>query len=168
MTQRPYRITVVCLGNICRSPIGEAVLTDRIQRAGLSTLVEVDSAGTGDWNVGNPADSRALSTLQAHGYRLAHRARQLDARWLPEIDLLLAMDVSNYEDLLRMGPQRHGAALRMFRSFDPVLSHLSEPSEELAVPDPYYGSADGFVDVLAMIESASDGLVEQLPVLLGR
>lgn len=168
MAQRPYRITVVCLGNICRSPIGEAVLRDRIQQAGLSDVVEVDSAGTGDWHVGYPADPRAVDTLSANGYQLAHRARQISPSWLPEIDLLLAMDVSNYQDLLRLGPQGHGAALRMFRSFDPGLSHLSEPSEELAVPDPYYGSADGFVDVLAMIESASEGLVEQLPVLLDR
>jgi protein-tyrosine phosphatase len=168
VVERPYRITVVCLGNICRSPIGEAVLRDRIERAGLGMSVQVDSAGTGDWHIGHDADPRALRTLESGGYRLQHRARQIDASWLPEIDLLLAMDASNYSDLRRMGAPAEDATLRMFRSFDPELAHFSEPSDALTVPDPYYGAADGFVEVLRMIEAASDGLVAQLPGLLTR
>ncbi|NDF96834.1 MAG: protein tyrosine phosphatase, partial [Proteobacteria bacterium] len=78
-TSRPFRITVVCLGNICRSPIGEAVLRDRVAEAGLADLVQVDSAGTGDWHLGHDADPRARAVLQQHGYPLSHQARQIDS-----------------------------------------------------------------------------------------
>jgi protein-tyrosine phosphatase len=163
---RPYRITVVCLGNICRSPIGEVVLRDRILSAGLADRVVVDSAGTGDWHIGHPADPRALATLDAHGYAHDHRARQIAADWLDGIDLLLAMDEANYRDLRRMAA-RAGASpeLRMLRTFDPALAHLPEPHPDLDVPDPYYGGPEGFVEVLGMIERAADGLI---PVLRER
>lgn len=157
---RRYRITVVCLGNICRSPIGEAVLRARIAEAGLDDLVDVDSAGTGDWHLGLGADPRTLATLDDHGYSHDHTARQITEDWMAEVDLLLAMDEANYRDLARMIERSAGEPdLRMMRSFDPELSHLPEPHPDLAVPDPYYGGADGFVDVLRMIERASDGLV---------
>jgi protein-tyrosine phosphatase len=161
--QEPYRITVVCLGNICRSPIGEVVLRDRIAVAGLADRVVVDSAGTGDWHIGHPADPRTLATLDAHGYAHDHRARQITADWFAEIDLLLAMDEANYADLQRMR-SRSGATteLRMMRSFDPGLAHLAEPHPELDVPDPYYGGPAEFTEVLRMIERAADGLVETL------
>jgi protein-tyrosine phosphatase len=162
----PYRITVVCLGNICRSPIGEAVLRARLDEAGLAEHVVVDSAGTGDWHLGHPADPRALATLDAAGYPHDHVARQIAPHWLDDIDLLLAMDEANYRDLAAMLPS-DGASpeLRMFRSFDPGLAGVPEPSPELAVPDPYYGGPEGFVEVLHMIEKAADGIVDGL---LGR
>jgi protein-tyrosine phosphatase len=159
----PYRITVVCLGNICRSPIGEAVLRARLAEAGLADRVHVDSAGTGDWHLGHPADPRALATLDAHGYPHDHVARQIGPQWMDGIDLLLAMDEANYADLQRMTA---GAAappeLRMMRSFDPALAHLPEPHPDLAVPDPYYGGPEGFDEVLLMIEQAADGIVDGL------
>jgi protein-tyrosine phosphatase len=158
---RPYRVTVVCLGNICRSPIGEAVLRQRIAAAGLADRVVVDSAGTGDWHIGHPADPRALATLDAAGYPHDHVARQIAPHWMDGIDLLLAMDEANYRDLQRMLPS-DGPELRMMRAFDPALSDAPEPSPDLAVPDPYYGDADGFVEVLHMIEQAADGLVDDL------
>ena len=161
-----FRITVVCLGNICRSPIGEAVLRDRIDRAGLAERVAVDSAGTGDWHVGQGANPRSIAVLDAHGYVHDHRARQIDASWLPEIDLLLAMDVKNYRDLLDMGAPVPSGTLRMFRSFDPHLAHIGEPSDALTVPDPHHGSPEDFLNVLHMIESASNGLIDQLPNLV--
>ena len=160
---RPYRITVVCLGNICRSPIGEAVLRTRLARAGLADRVVVDSAGTGDWHIGHPADPRALATLDAAGYPHAHVARQIGPHWMDDIDLLLAMDEANYRDLQRMLPaDGSGPELRMMRSYDPALAALPEPSTDLAVPDPYYGGPEGFVEVLQMIEKAADGLVDDL------
>lgn len=158
-----YQITVVCLGNICRSPIAEAVLRDRIQRAGLTAKVAVDSAGTGDWHLGGPADPRTLATLTAHGYPLEHRARQIDASWFSDIDLILAMDMANYQDLQIMRKSSDsGVEIRMLRAFDPALSKASEPSAELEVPDPYEGGAADFTRVLHMIESAADGLVALL------
>ncbi len=164
MTDRPYRITVVCLGNICRSPIGEAVLRDRVERAGLAHQVEVDSAGTGDWHLGYPADSRAQAALHAAGYSLDHISRQIDHTWFADIDLVLAMDASNYRALQSM-IEASGAdvELRMMRSFDPALAHLVPPHPDLEVDDPYYGGDDGFADALRLIEAAVDGLVAALP-----
>ena len=159
----PYRITVVCLGNICRSPIGEAVLRTRLAAAGLSSRVTVDSAGTGDWHLGHGADPRALAALDAHGYAHDHRARQITPDWLDRVDLLLAMDEANYAALSRMlARSQTGPDLRMLRSYDPELAHLDEPHPDLDVPDPYYGGPEGFADVLQMIEQAADGLVDGL------
>lgn len=162
----PYRITVVCLGNICRSPIGEAVLRARLAEAGLGARVQVDSAGTGDWHLGHPADPRALATLDAHGYPHDHVARQIAPHWMDGIDLLLAMDEANYADLRAMLQGADAPELRMMRSFDPALAHLPEPHPELSVPDPYYGGPEGFDEVLRMIEKAADGIVDGL--LAGR
>lgn len=151
----PYRITCVCLGNICRSPMAEAVLRDRIEAAGLSDAVEVDSAGTGHFHIGHDADPRALATLKSAGYDLRHAARQFEAHWLERSDLILAMDSANLA-ALRTVAQHHGVAadhVRLFRSFDPE----AEPDAE--VPDPYYGGDEGFLDVLHLIERASDGIV---------
>ena len=161
-TPDAYRITVVCLGNICRSPIGEAVLRDRIAAAGLADRVLVDSAGTGDWHLGHGADPRTLRVLDDHGYPHDHVARQIGPHWMDDIDLLLAMDVQNYRDLQEMLPATGAPELRMFRAFDPDLSDVPEPAPELAVPDPYYGGPDGFVEVLQMIEKAADGIVDDL------
>jgi protein-tyrosine phosphatase len=159
----PYQITVVCLGNICRSPIGEAVLRERLAAAGLAERVSVDSAGTGDWHVGQGADPRTLAVLDTHGYPHAHTARQITPNWFAEIDLALAMDEANYANLERL-IQRSGqdTELRMMRSFDPELTHLPQPHPDLDVPDPYYGGPEGFVEVLRMIERASDGLIAHL------
>ena len=159
----PYRITVVCLGNICRSPIGEVVLRERIERAGLADRVVVDSAGTGDWHVGQGADPRTLAVLDAHGYPHAHTARQITPNWFAQIDLVLAMDESNYANLERLIAQSgQDTELRMMRAYDPGLAHLDEPHPDLDVPDPYYGGDEGFESVLEMIEQAADGLVGDL------
>ena len=158
----PYRITVVCLGNICRSPIGEAVLRARLADAGLSEQVVVDSAGTGDWHLGHPADPRTIAVLDEAGYPHDHIARQIAPHWMDGIDLLLAMDEANYTDLVAMLPADGGPQLRMMRSFDPALAHLPEPHPDLAVPDPYYGGPEDYTEVLQMIEEAADGLVDDL------
>jgi protein-tyrosine phosphatase len=161
--QPAVRITVVCLGNICRSPMAEVVLRDRLAAAGLGDLVRVDSAGTGDWHLGQGADPRALAVLDAHGYDHAHVARQITPTWFAEIDLALAMDESNYANLERLIAQSgQDTELRMMRSFDPSLAHLPQPHPYLDVPDPYFGGADGFERVLDMIEQAADGIVSGL------
>ena len=88
-----YRIAFVCLGNICRSPMADVVLTARVEEAGLADRVTVASSGTGDWHVGHPMDHRAAATLAAAGYDpTRHRAQQFAASWLDEFDLVLAMD----------------------------------------------------------------------------
>ncbi|WP_306366901.1 low molecular weight protein-tyrosine-phosphatase [Nocardiopsis sp. CC223A] len=162
----PYRVGVVCLGNICRSPMAAKVLVADLERAGLGDLVEVDSAGTGDWHVGGAMDPRAASTLRVHGYLTDHTARQFDPADLARFDLLLAMDLDNLDDLRRI-VDRYGAGhgfdparLRLFRSFAPGTG----PNPE--VPDPYYGGDDGFTAVLNMVEAAAKGLTGELTALL--
>ena len=167
-----YRITTVCLGNICRSPIAEVVLADRIRRAGLSDRVLVDSAGTGDWHVGGQADRRTIAVLTQRGYQINHVPRQITSHWFTDINLLLAMDSANFTDLQRMSQSRPGASgttsLRMLRSFDPDLDHLKEPHPDLDVPDPYYGNPEDFDLVLALVERAADGVVNYVQLDLSR
>lgn len=172
MTGNPYRITTVCLGNICRSPMAEAVIRARIEVAGLEARVRVDSAGTDGWHIGEDADPRALQTLRAAGYDLAHSGRQITTEWFLEPgrpDLLLTMDSSNYATVVSLAPDEAARErVRMMRSFDPALAGLPAGDPRLDVPDPWYGDHDGFADVLAMLEAAADGLVADLPILLER
>ena len=158
-----YRIALVCLGNICRSPIAHVVLEERLVRAGLDDRVEVSSSGTGGWHVGEPMDRRAAAVLRDADYDPSrHRARTFSTDWYAEHDLLLAMDHSNLADMVDQAPTvAQQAQVRMFREFDPL---ATEGDDE--VPDPWYGGADGFRDVLAMIERTTDALVEQLPGLM--
>jgi protein-tyrosine phosphatase len=152
----PYRIAVVCLGNICRSPMAHVVLEQRLAEAGLADRVNVASSGTGGWHVGNPMDHRAAATLTAAGFDpTRHRAQQYDATWPEAYDVVLAMDESNLADVGGRGPRT-----LMFRDLDPV-----DPGA--AVPDPYYGGPDGFEEVLAMVERTSDAIVAALASLVG-
>jgi protein-tyrosine phosphatase len=155
------RVTVVCSGNICRSPMAEVVLRRALADAGLGDKVQVDSAGTGSWHVGQPADPRALTTLARHGYYGGtHRARQFTAEWFDDApDLVLALDRGHLAALraLTEDPDER-ATVRLLRSFDPELAGLGEDDRALDVPDPYYD--DSFPDVLAMLEAAAPGVVE--------
>ncbi|MFZ9986324.1 MAG: low molecular weight protein-tyrosine-phosphatase [Candidatus Nanopelagicales bacterium] len=165
-----YRITTVCLGNICRSPMAEAVIRARVKDAGLAAAVLVDSAGTDGWHIGEDADPRALQTLRAAGYDLAHSGRQITTEWFLEPgrpDLLLTMDSSNYVTVASLAPDEFARErVRMLRSFDPALADVAVGDPRLDVPDPWYGAHDGFIDVLAMIEAAADGLIADLPELM--
>jgi len=167
--EQPLRVTAVCLGNICRSPIAEAVLRDRIERAGLSDLVVVDSAGTGDWHIGHDADPRSQAILAQNGYELTHKARQINSSWMAELDIILVMDESNYTNVEAMiGESGYEPELHMMRSFDPEFSHLGNLHPDLNVPDPYFDKEDGFAQVLDMIERAADAFVAGLPTRLNQ
>jgi protein-tyrosine phosphatase len=136
------------------------VIKHRLDKVGLTDRVSVESAGTGEWHVGEPADPRALAALRERGYDgTAHRARKFTADWFDRFDLVLAMDQDNYADLTRLAAA-HGseARVRLLRSYDPA----ARAAGELDVPDPYYGGADGFVHVLNQLERAADGLVDSL------
>ena len=112
---RPYRVCCVCLGNICRSPMAEVVLRDQVARAGLDGRIVVDSAGTGDWHVGGPMEREARAQLTRRGYDgEAHRARQFDRSWLPELDLVLAMDAGNLRDLRALAPATEADGIVLF------------------------------------------------------
>jgi protein-tyrosine phosphatase len=153
---------MVCLGNICRSPMADVVLTQRVDDVGLSGRVTVSSCGTGDWHIGDPMDERAAAVLRANDFDpSAHRAQQFAPAWLGTNDLVLAMDARNLADVRRVEPDADPERVRLFGDYDPV-----EPGRE--VPDPYYGGPQGFEEVLAMVERTCATLVaalEQLPGL---
>lgn len=164
-----YRIIAVCLGNICRSPMAAAVLTARFERAGLSRHVSIDSAGTGGWHAGEPADPRARAALSAAGYPSAHRAQQFKPEWFDDADLIVGMDYANVLDVRGMAPDSEAAArVLIMRSFDPALMHLPEDDQFLSVPDPYYGTDTEFADALEMIEQAADGIVDQVRLAIAQ
>ncbi|MFF5104813.1 low molecular weight protein-tyrosine-phosphatase [Streptomyces sp. NPDC000134] len=150
-----YRVCFVCTGNICRSPMAEAVFHERVADAGLDGLVAVDSAGTGGWHEGEGADPRTLAVLEENGYALDHTARQFHASWFSRLDLVVALDSGHLGALRRLAPTEQDAAkVRLLRSYDPA----ADP-DDLDVPDPYYGGMDGFEECLEMVEAASDGLL---------
>src|ERR1700760_4842856 len=133
----PYSVGLVCLGNICRSPMAEVVLRAELATAGLDEAVTVDSAGTGDWHIGHPMDQRAHAELARRGYDgSAPRARQIDASWLPSRDLFLAMDRRNVADLRRMAA-RAGVPADRVRLF----CEAGGLGADQDIPDPYGGEA---------------------------
>ncbi|MET7639307.1 low molecular weight protein-tyrosine-phosphatase [Streptomyces sp. NPDC005438] len=155
MTER-YRVCFVCTGNICRSPMAEAVFRSHAREAGVE--VDVSSAGTGGWHVGEDADPRTLAVLESSGYSLDHQARQFGADWFQDHDLVVALDLGHLRELRRMAPTPADAErVRLLREFE------AAPSEDdCEVPDPYYGGQEGFEECLAMIEGAVPGLLEEV------
>jgi protein-tyrosine phosphatase len=160
---QPYRVCMVCLGNICRSPTAEVVLRDELRKAGLDGKVTVDSAGTGDWHLGEAMHPGARAELARRGLDgSGHRARQLEGSWLGRYDLLLAMDRRNLAGMLRLAggrPELDGRIL-MFRSFD------LEAAGDTDVPDPYDGGPEEFAEVFDLVSAAARGLVRQLAEIL--
>jgi len=151
-----YRICFVCLGNICRSPIAEVVMQSLLDARGLSDRVQLSSAGTGDWHIGECADQRTLAVLTKHGYDGSrHRAKQFTRDSFSTCDLVVAMDSANVAELRRLAPNGDAAKVRLLREFDPAAGGAD-------VPDPYYGGPEGFNDVLAMVEAACAGLLDWL------
>lgn len=158
----PYRIAVVCLGNICRSPMAAVVLRQLLDDRGLGDRVEVTSAGTGGWHVGEPMDRRAAATLARAGYDGSnHRARQFDHDWFDR-DLVLVMDAQNLADVgaLAEGLDVPADRVRMFAELDP------RGGIDVEVPDPWAGGQQGFDEVLATVERTGGALVDLLEELL--
>jgi protein-tyrosine phosphatase len=160
---RPYRIGFVCLGNICRSPMAELAMRRLLDEAGLSGEVQVGSAGTGDYHIGEQADERAAATLRARGYRPErHRARQFSAEDFDRVDLVVALDRSNFQRLRELAPTPEAAGrLRLLRSFD-LESSGGSSDAAFDVPDPYFGGPDGFETALDLVESACRGLLTRV------
>jgi len=159
-----YRVALVCLGNICRSPIADVVVNAELRAAGLDDRVEVTSCGTGTWHVGEAMDSRAASVLTGAGYDASlHRARHFGPDW-HDHDLILVMDRSNLADVLaELAPDRHDR-VRMFRSYDPEVG-ATDPDDVPDLPDPFYGGPEGFDDVLAIVERTARELVRELALV---
>ncbi|TGN74592.1 low molecular weight phosphotyrosine protein phosphatase [Streptomyces bauhiniae] len=152
-----YRVCFVCTGNICRSPMAESVFRARVAEAGLDGLIQTDSAGTGGWHEGDPADPRTVSVLDEHGYGTEHIARQFQPSWFGRLDLVIALDTGHLKALRRLAPTEEDARkVRLLRSYDP------SAGADLEVPDPYYGGRDGFEECLEMVEAASAGLLDSV------
>jgi protein-tyrosine phosphatase len=157
-----YRVLLVCMGNICRSPTAEGVLRCLIKNNNLGDKVEVDSAGTHGYHVGEAPDSRTQRAAAVRGYNLSQlRARKVARQDLDYFDLILAMDKSNLDNLRRLATPEQQERIKLFmdyaRSFD-----------DDEVPDPYYGLGHGFDLVLDMVEDASLGLIEEIKKKLRR
>jgi protein-tyrosine phosphatase len=155
--QKPVvRVLFVCTGNICRSPIAEGTFRHHVRLAGLAERIVCDSAGTHDYHVGEPPDSRAQFAANRRGYDLSsQRARQVRRSDFSEFDYVLAMDGINLRALERLCPSQQAHKLKLLMEFStgPALRE---------VPDPYYGGEQGFERVLDMVEQAAQGLLDHL------
>ena len=150
------RVLFVCMGNICRSPLAEGVFRELVDRSDLGQAIEIDSAGIGDWHVGELPDPRTRAVAERRGLRLVSRARQVRREDLEEFDYVVAMDDDNVRGLRRLRAEAAGGTeVRRLREFDPQ-------ADALDVPDPYYGGDDGFERVHDMIERACAGLLEHI------
>jgi protein-tyrosine phosphatase len=159
----PFRISFVCLGNICRSPTAEAVMRHLVEEAGLADRIHVDSAGTADYHIGARPDRRALAELARRGVPVDHRGQQFGPDDFDRFDLVIAMDRANLADLRRIAPDAEAAAkVRLLREWDP------EAAGDLEVPDPYYGGDEGFVEVFDMVERSCRALLADLGQRLDR
>lgn len=149
-------VLFVCLGNICRSPTAEGVFRHRAHAAGLTHL-HIDSAGTANWHEGKAPDPRTVRAAARRGYDLSPlRARQVQVSDFEQFDLVLAMDRQNLRDLRSLvKAPRHDEQLQLMLDF-------VDGWRDKDVPDPYYGGAEGFEQVLDLIEAASDGLIRHL------
>ena len=148
-------VLFVCMGNICRSPTAEGVFRHHVESAGLADRIEIDSAGTHAYHVGEPPDRRARAAAERRGMSLEGiYARRVDVRDYERFDYIIAMDEDNLYRLRQEAPDRHTANLHLFLEF--------AAAEEVEVPDPYYGGAAGFERVLDLVEDASKGLLKKL------
>ncbi len=149
-------LLVVCLGNICRSPMAEGALRARVAASPLAGRVRVDSAGTGGWHAGEPPDRRAIACARGHGVDIAgQRARQLAGRDFEAFDWILCADRSNVRDVLRVAPASPRAGVGLLLEWAGI-----EPAGE--VPDPYTGGSEDFERVWRLVDSAAQAVVARL------
>ena len=146
-----YKVLIVCLGNICRSPAGEGFLRERALQRGIELYIE--SAGTGGWHKGDPPDARMIKAAFHRGIDLSHqRARQVELSDFYTFDMMLAMDMQNFDNLLRIAPANRECDIRLFLDFS--------GASVREMPDPYYGGTDGFETVLNLTEEGVEGFLD--------
>lgn len=141
------------MGNICRSPLAEGVFLHKANTRGVAKQFSIDSAGTGGWHVGEPADYRMRQAAESHGVKLTSRARQIRPKDADHFDSIICMDRENRRHVLQLGIPREKVSLLL--QYDPE-------SPETEVPDPYYGGPDGFEHVYDLVDAACEKLLEKL------
>lgn len=147
------KILMVCLGNICRSPLAEGILQSKLTQEKFI----VDSAGTGDWHVGQLPDKRSIHVAKKHGIDITNqRAQHFNASHFDHFDFIYAMDMSNYKNILKLAPNEKAKVKVKL-----ILNELF-PDENVEVPDPYYGGDDGFENVYQMLDKACDVIAQKL------
>lgn len=156
---------MVCMGNICRSPMAAAVLTHRTAHW-LAPKISVNSSGTGAWHVGQSAHPTSQRVWERAGYKYAHSARKFESSDFFTTDLILVMDSNNFNDIINLADSDESRGKVFYlRSFDPSLSGIDPASQqysELEVPDPYHQKIEAYEETLLMIERAVDGLLQEL------
>jgi len=151
--EQPTRVLMICMGNICRSPMAEAMFVHLARGRGVLDQFEIDSAGTGGWHTGHPPDERMQEVARHNAVVMNSRARQVTTHDFEAFDLLVCMDDENHRDLRAMG----APVEKLHRLLD---FHPDPPTRE--VPDPYYGEHDGFQLVFDLVQRACDGLLNHL------
>jgi protein-tyrosine phosphatase len=156
MSDKQIHVLMVCMGNICRSPLAHGLFETLVEREGLSDVIVVDSAGTHAYHVGEPPDPRSQQTAQRHNIDLGQqRARRVSRDDFNRFDYILAMDHDNYNNLINSAPKDQQHKVHLFLEFAPQ-------RREREVPDPYYGGHDGFEHVYELVEAAAMGLLADI------
>lgn len=149
------KVLFVCLGNICRSPLAEAIFKHKVNGGGLQNLIQADSCGTAGYHIGDLPDPRTRANAQKNGITINHRGRQLQESDLEEFDYILAMDKSNLHNIKRLtNAELHVDKIHLMRSFDP---HQGDE-----VPDPYYGDETDFQEVFDILDRSVDHFIKKI------
>ena len=149
------KVLFVCLGNICRSPLAEAIFKHKVKSRGWDQFIEADSCGTSNYHIGDSPDPRTMANAKKNGIPIDHCGRQLSGKDLREFDYILAMDSSNYRNITAvMGAESHLNKIKMMRDFDPF--------GKGDVPDPYFGGEEGFQEVFKILNRTLDNFLDHL------